>query len=95
MKTPPTENHESPEDAHERGYEAGRRQAALALLRQALSELDYHGDEAARAQWIIEREETVALLRRACARYGSSKWSNDLHLDVLEKHLFRQIGLEA
>lgn len=90
------ENAESTDDAYERGYEAGKRQAALALLHQALKELDYQGDEAARAKWIMEREQVIALLRRACARYGSNTWSNNLHLaDVLGKHLFRQIGLEA
>lgn len=41
---------------------------------------------------LLEREETVTLLRQACEEYGDNEWPRDLHLaDVIERHLLAYI----
>ena len=39
---------------------------------------------------ILERRDTVKMLRNICESYGDNEWEDNLHLaDVLEKHLWR------
>jgi hypothetical protein len=80
---------------NERDYLEGERRANIALLRYALRALG-QSDEAAASRWVLERQETVALLRRLCAEYGDNDWPDDLYLvDVIEKHLERHLPEKA
>lgn len=77
----------SPDD-HEQGYIAGSRAANAKLLAHALTELGYSSPEWTEKRWLIEREATLATLRRLCAEYGDNDWPDDLCLtDIIEKHL--------
>lgn len=85
-------------EAREQGYLAGVRSANLNALRHVLSEMRCNGDdaEAKLHAWRLERGEIVALLRRVCAEHGDLEWEDDLHLvDVLDKHLFRHMEIDA
>jgi hypothetical protein len=85
------------EEAHEKGYVEGRRRTLINLLSHALKEL--RGFENPEDQPLIklavevkEREETVAVLRRACEEFGDNGWPEDLHLgDVIENYLMKHI----
>ncbi len=80
-------------DAEEQAYERGRAQGLSSLLRHVASELGYELTEAKHAALIVEREATVAALRRICAEHGDSAWPDALYLpDVIEKHLERYLG---
>lgn len=74
----------------ERSYRDGSRAVYRELLSMALSGL---GRKDLKAEaLVLERAETVALLRRVCAEHGDNDWSDDLHLaDVIEKHLERHL----
>lgn len=79
-------------DRSERDYVRGSRAAIVGMLRHCLRELGYDDSDGARVRWVIEREETVAALRRVCATHGDNDWPPDLHLaDVIEKHLRRHL----
>ena len=79
-------------DEADRHFVAGMRSVLVNMLANVPSELGYSDTEATRAKWIIEREETVAMLRRICGEHGDNDWTDDLHLaDVIEKHLARYI----
>lgn len=82
------------DDEVDAAYRRGRRAAALEQLRSALRTLGYDDGSlpALTARWAIEREETVAMLRLACAEHGDNDWDVMLHLaDVVEKHLIRHL----
>lgn len=72
----------------EQAYMRGSRAAWLVMLRECLRQLGYESPESQQAHWIIEREETIAQLRRLCAQHGDNEWDEKLHLaDVIDKHL--------
>jgi hypothetical protein len=72
--------------AHERGYMEGSRGAKLLMLQQLLTGL---GPGArTQADWIVERQETIAALREVCEDFGDNDWPDNLSLsDVIQKHL--------
>ncbi len=77
----------------EQNWLRGNRAAWTSILAQALRELGYEDTEATRAKWVLEREQTIAALRRVCEDHGDNDWPNQLHLaDVVEKHLHRHLG---
>lgn len=77
---------EEEQDEYERGYVEGNRRAYLSMLREIRTYLD--DDHAREVNWLIERQEAVAALRRLCARFGDNDWPDNLYLaDVIEKHL--------
>lgn len=79
-------------EAHERTWIAGQRSALTSMLSKVLGELGYQDTEATRAKWIVEREQTIARLREACADWGDNDWTETLHLrDVIDKHLLRHL----
>jgi hypothetical protein len=80
---------ESPEaPTPEEGYRQGRRASAVERLYGCLRELGVDDPEAGKAAWVVEREETVAALRRVCAAHGDLDWDEGLYIpDVIEKHL--------
>lgn len=76
----------------EQDYLEGQRSAWLSLLIWVLGELGIDDPEAGKVRWAIEREQTVAMLRRVCQEHGDNRWQEDLHLaDVIEKHLWRHL----
>lgn len=77
---------------NEQDYKVGWRRAWLIMLRQCLRELGHDDSDAEKARWVVEREETVLMLRSVCERHGDNDWPDDLHLtDVIEKHLGRHL----
>jgi protein-disulfide isomerase-like protein with CxxC motif len=69
-------------------YEEGRQMALLGILTYCLKEMGYENVTAQSARWVVEREQTLAVLRRLCREHGDNDWPNDLHLgDIIEKHL--------
>lgn len=79
--------------AREEGYLLGRRATLRAQLGAILADLGYHApDTAEAARLVLEREETVAALRRVCTVHGDTAWDPGLHLgDVIEKHLEKHL----
>lgn len=76
----------------EAAYVQGERAAWVSVLYLCLRHLGYDHAEAAKAKWIVEREEIVAVLRGVCRRHGDNEWPDTLHLgDVIEKHLERHL----
>lgn len=87
---------DDPDELRDQAWSAGYRAAQVQALRAALTGLDHEGSEVEHAKWIVEREETVALLRGLCATNGDNDWTNDLHLrDVIEKHLIKYFDLDG
>lgn len=82
------------DDAEEKAYIRGQRQAWTSILRQAMRELGY--DETCdAARLVVQLEETRAALRDVCAEHGDNDWPDDLHLaDVVEKHLGRHLDAD-
>ena len=77
---------------NERDYMRGQRAAWLSMLRKCLQELGADDPIAGQARWVLEREETVAMLRIVCEKHGDNEWDNELHLaDVVDKHLDRHL----
>ena len=74
-------------------YERGRRRALVGVLGQCLRELRYDThDYAERGRYVAEREEAIAVLRRACEQFGDNNWAENLSLaDIIEKHLVRHL----
>lgn len=89
-KKEPTETKE-PYDVRsfEAGYMAGRTRVYLNQFVEASRELGYENPSLWKAKkFIIEREETIVILRNLCEKYGDNDWGNNLHLgDIIEKHL--------
>lgn len=76
----------------ETDYITGSRAAWLEMLRVCLKNLGYESTEAAKAAWVIEREEASLALRGVCAAFGDNVWDEKLHLaDVIDKHLARHL----
>ena len=75
-------------EVEEAVYEEGHQMALIGMLTHCLKELGYENAAAQAAAWVVEREQTLAVLRRLCREHGDNDWSNDLHLgDIIEKHL--------
>lgn len=75
----------------EQSYIEGSRRAWTGMLRLCIAELGEADRE--KHAWILERQETVAMLRRVCALVGDNDWPENLHLgDVIEKHLYRHLA---
>jgi len=76
----------------EQDYIEGSRGVWINLLRQCVKELGVEDIEAEKAQWLIERQETLAMLRQVCEEHGDNDWSDNLHLsDVIDKHLWKYL----
>jgi hypothetical protein len=79
-------------EKEEQAYVEGGRSAWRAMLQQALKHLGRDSPEWTEKEWVLEREEAIAALRRACERAGDNDWSDDLNLsDIIEKHLLSQM----
>jgi hypothetical protein len=81
----------------ETAYLDGQRSAWLALYRACLRHLGYTAQAGPTAPsqeaWIIEREETIAVLRALCREHGDNEWDATLSLaDILDKHLGKYLG---
>lgn len=75
----------------DREWEKGRRAALVDMLRHIVRSLC--PTQIGGAAQLIEREDSIAVLRRVCEEYGDNDWSEDLHLaDIIEKHLERHLG---
>lgn len=71
----------------EQSYIQGQRVLLLSQLQQILRELGIT-DDVTKEQLIIEREKTVAMLRRVCGCFGDNDWPDNLYLpDIIDKHL--------
>lgn len=85
------------ESEKERYYTEGHRMALRGVLLHVLGSLRCYGEpdlDGPRA--VLELEATRQVLRRVCAKYGSTAWSDTLYIaDVLEKHLERQLDTAA
>jgi hypothetical protein len=76
----------------EAAYRDGQRYVWRSMIAAAAQHLGITDPDAARLAWVVERGETVALLRRLCEDLGDNDWPDDLHLaDVIEKHLARHL----
>jgi len=74
------------------GEQVDRKQAYVEMLRFCLGQLGVEDAEAGQARWVVERGETVEMLREVCGDFGDNDWPDDLHLrDVIEKHLARHL----
>ena len=72
----------------EQSYEEGSRAVWTKILRLCCRELGY----GSHYNWIVEREETIKLLREVCGKYGDNDWGRGLHLsDIIENHLYRNL----
>ena len=77
---------------NELDYSRGHRAAWLSMLQTCLRELGVDDSAVAHSRWVIEREQTVAMLRQVCERHGDNAWDHTLHLaDVVDKHLARHL----
>jgi hypothetical protein len=85
-------------DNEERAYEQGVRAGLRRTLQQTLQQLGYElADDLEQkvAGLVLEREETIAMLRTVCEEFGDNDWDDRLHLaDVIEKHLARNLRAE-
>jgi hypothetical protein len=81
------------EQLYEKGYTQGQRSAYKTLLLDCLRGLGREPkterDCAEKlAVLVVEREETISLLRRLCQDFGDNNWEGDLRLvDIIKKHL--------
>lgn len=79
-------------ESEEAAYVLGQKAVWISILRQACRELGVDDPEAAKARWVVERAETVQMLRKYCEEHGDNQWPDNLHLaDVVEKRLMRPI----
>ena len=77
---------------NEQDYITGSRAAWLAMLQTCLHNLDVDDVAAGQAQWVSEREQTVAMLRQVCEQHGDNDWAETLHLaDVVDNHLMKHL----
>lgn len=79
-------------ELRERGYIEGQAALARGLLRDLVRFLPERIDDTPypppRVRLEIERDETRAVLRDLCGRFGDNEWPDDLYVpDVLRKHL--------
>ena len=76
----------------EQEWISGNRAAWSSMLRECCKELGSTDLEADKARWLVEREEVIKTLRRACDEFGDNDWDETLDLsDVIEKHLTRHL----
>ena len=76
----------------ELAYVEGSRMAWCSMLLTCLKNLGVDDLDAGKARWLVERVQTISILRRVCESHGDNDWDNDLHLaDVVEKHLERYL----
>ena len=81
---------------NETDYISGSRAAWLSMLHTCLRELGVDDPVAGQARWVSEREQTVAMLRQVCERYGDNDWPDTLHLaDVVDKHLGKYLAADT
>ena len=81
---------------NETDYISGSRAAWLSMLQTCLRELGVDDPAAGQARWVSEREQTVAMLRQVCERYGDNDWPDTLHLaDVVDKHLGKYLAADT
>lgn len=79
-------------EAEEKSYLEGQRSVWVSMLLTCLKNLGYDDPAAKQAQWITEREETIAVLRSVCRTHGDNDWDENLHLgDVIDKHLYKHL----
>ena len=85
---------EQEESAYHTGYQTGQQATARGVLRVALNMMEREGPEWERANWEMERSETIAALRMLCRDHDlPNGWDDDLHLaDIINKYVAR--GLE-
>jgi hypothetical protein len=77
----------------ETAYMQGEQALARRIMGECLTVL---GTEGNAERWRLERSSVVSLLRSVCAEHGDNDWPDNLHLrDVLEKHLFNHLDIEA
>jgi hypothetical protein len=58
------------------------RQIAMTCMRELVPE------ERQQHDWIGEREQAIAALRRLCNNFGDNSWDDDLHLaDIIDGYL--------
>jgi len=75
----------------EKDFEAGKRVVLTQLVLSALKELGYEKVESLESL-IIQREETVHVLRQICTQYGDNDWNSELPLGhVLKEHLWNHL----
>lgn len=78
----------------EKSYIMGSRSTSISMIRQCLSNLNYDITDPVTkiASLVLEREETIHMLRRVCEEFGDNNWEEDLHLaDIIDKHLARHL----
>jgi hypothetical protein len=77
-------------DDSDPAFENGRRAGVARILNLCLLELGYRDFSSERLQ--AEREAAIAMLRRACDRYGDNEWDPWMPLaEIIEKHLLRHL----
>jgi hypothetical protein len=77
----------------EHSYIEGSRRVWLMMLQQCLIHLGVDDPVTGRQRWLLERQETLAMLRQVCEQHGDQDWTDDLYIpDILEKHLWRHLG---
>ncbi len=70
----------------------GRRDVYAEILRLAIKGLADGSEDRDRVALLIERSDTISMLRRVCASFGDNYWPDSLHLaDIIEKHLERHL----
>lgn len=75
-----------------RTYVEGKRSVYRKMLNEALGGLGLNSPEWESRNWLLEREEAIAALRRVCGEVGDNDWDQDLHLaDIIEKHLGKHV----
>jgi hypothetical protein len=78
------------DDAQERAYVIGQRQVWASLLAQCVRQLG--AADWPHARLVKEREDTIAMLRQICARYGDNEWEPELYLaDIVASHLWNHL----
>ena len=85
-------------EGEEKAFIEGEKAFACRILSEAMRELREDGSERSREAMVLERSQTLAMLRDAIDRVGGDRPEDDLHLsDVIEKSLLRvlygRIGL--
>ena len=60
---------------------------AIKNLLEAIKNLGRDSPEWTEKRWLLEREEAISTLRRACREFGDNDWPDDLNLSAsIEKH---------
>lgn len=79
-------------DVHEQAWIAGNRAAWAQLLQTCLINLGYSEQGSSKisdkAEWAVERENALRVIRELCALYGNADFPSNLNLgDILENYL--------